>query len=271
MDARLPSPESIAENYNRVLKSLDGEYIQRRWGDSEIKRRHYRQTLRSVLWALDRAKVVGDVVEVGCGPAVWTTFYLPAARTVRLIDISQEMLLAARKRLEELAPDRAAHVVETCGDFLQIETPRASADLFFSARAFEYMSDKAAFVRKASDLLRPGGAFVLITKNRQWRDLEHERESWKNAPADKVPFEVAMQLGVPTAAEVLEMCRAASLQDVVVVPTVIGSYRRPFQSVPAIRLADVIHGRTYDHDLRALPRWITSFAESFTVFAKKPT
>src|SRR6476661_2338546 len=76
LTTKLPPPRDIAKHYNCLLQDLEGEYIQQRWGDSEIKRRHYRQTELAIGRALERLDSIGDVLEIGCGPAVWTPLFL---------------------------------------------------------------------------------------------------------------------------------------------------------------------------------------------------
>ena len=88
----LPSPSEIAAHYDRLMKDLGGDYIHSRWGDSEIKRRHYNQTKRALATAISERGNVGRVLEIGCGPAVWTPLFLPLASSAHLFDISEEML-----------------------------------------------------------------------------------------------------------------------------------------------------------------------------------
>jgi ubiquinone/menaquinone biosynthesis C-methylase UbiE len=95
---------AIADRYERVMREVEGEYVYRRWGASEVQRRHRRQTERALGHALRQRGDPGDVLEIGCGPVVWTPLFLPAARRVLLYDLSEAMLIKARER----RPMRAA-------------------------------------------------------------------------------------------------------------------------------------------------------------------
>ena len=160
MSSQLPSPGEIATYYDRLLEELGGEYIHQRWGNSEIKRRHYRQTELAIRHVLGALPNLGDVLEIGCGPAVWTTLFLGQARSVSLFDISEEMLSHARIRVEEWEAGRHANKVSyTRGDFIELALQEKSYDTIVSARAFEYMSDKVAFVRKSFLCFAPVGHY----------------------------------------------------------------------------------------------------------------
>ena len=124
MTTRLPPPAEIAAHYNDLMQELAGEYVYQRWGDSEIKRRHYRQTERGIRFALDQLQQLGDVLEIGSGPAVWTTLYLAEAKSAVLLDISEKMLDQARLRLEKWANgDHSNKTRYLCGDFLEVPQP----------------------------------------------------------------------------------------------------------------------------------------------------
>jgi hypothetical protein len=80
MSVTLPPPARIAGHYDELMRDIAGEYIHHRWGASETQRRHYAQTETALRAALAARGEPGDVLEVGCGPAVWTPLYLPRAR-----------------------------------------------------------------------------------------------------------------------------------------------------------------------------------------------
>lgn len=272
MTRQLPPPSEIAGHYNTLLKELKGEYIHSRWGDSEIKRRHYRQTEIAMASGLALVGASGDVLEIGCGPAVWTTLFLGSARNVSLLDISEEMLAQARVRVEGWDGGRhAGKVTYTCGDFLSVPLERARHDTVVSARAFEYMSDKPAFVRKAFDALRPGGSLLLVTKNRAWRDLVRTARNLAGVPRDQIPVGIAMQLDLVNWRDAAGMFRDAGFVDVSVHPVVIGSYDLPlFTKAPGLAFADFVHRRVYREPMSTLPRWVDALTESFLVIGRKP-
>jgi SAM-dependent methyltransferase len=273
MSQQLPAPEEIAAHYDTLLRDLGGEYIESRWGNSATKRRHYAQTEIALRLALGRVSNFGDVLEIGSGPAVWTPLFLRPAKSVDLLDISQEMLAAAKKRLAQF--DSGAHaskVTYTRGDFLLTAPPRAKYDTIVSARAFEYMSDKQAFVSKCFSLLRPGGRLIVITKNKHWRDLERTAAQYRGVPRDQIPVETAMQLDLASAKGAEDLLRTAGFSDPMSFPVVIGSYDRPFSIWwdGGLWVADVIHHRVFTKPMSSLPRWVDSLTESFVFTGTRP-
>lgn len=271
MSTQLPPPSEIAGHYNTLLKELKGEYIHSRWGDSEIKRRHYRHTELAIRAGLAGIGHVGDALEVGCGPAVWTTLFLEQASSVHLLDISEEMLSAARKRIGEWQEGRHADKVRyTCGDFIEAPVD-GRYDTVVSARAFEYMSDKPAFVKKAFDVLRPGGSLLLVTKNKSWYDLVRTARHFAGVSRDKIPTGVAMQLDLASWQEVSAMFTSSGFTDVSAHPVIIGSYDLPLMTkAPGLAFADLVHRRSYRRDMREVGRWVERLSESYMVLGRKP-
>lgn len=260
MNSALPEPARIAEHYNELMRDIGGEYIHSRWGDSEIKRRHYRQTETSLRHSIESLPRIGDVLEIGCGPAVWTPIFLPAAESVHLFDISAEMLAKARQRAE--AWDEGQHTQKlryTCGDFCDTEVERTAYDTIISARAFEYMSDKSLFVNRCHEALRPGGSLVLVTKNRAWRDMRPGRERMSERD---LPVSATMQNDLVSWNTAVDMFDRAGFRDVQARPVVFGSYRRPFTSRPGLMLADLIHRTRYQ---RAMTHFLEGLVESYVV------
>jgi ubiquinone/menaquinone biosynthesis C-methylase UbiE len=253
------------------MKDLGGEYIRHRWEDSEVKRRHYRQTEAGIRSALQRISATGDVLEIGSGPAVWTTLYLVQASSATLLDISQEMLEQARVRLDELQDAwHASKVRYECGDFLELALPHQMYDTIVSSRAFEYMSDKPAFVRKCLALLRPGGTLLLVTKNERWYDARRANRELRKVSRDKIPVGAAMQLDLVSSDAATRMFREAGFAEVDTYPAVIGSYHAPFSWPPGLALADALHRRYYRRSLTGMPRVLRSLVESFVALGRKP-
>ncbi len=267
MSTLLPPSQEIAAHYNEMMRGLAGEYIHKRWGDSEPKRRHYRQTELALKHALERVESPGEVLEIGCGPAVWTPLFLEKARRVRLFDISEEMLRAARVRLEEWQGGRhAGKVSYTCGDFVTTSLEEERFDTIVSVRAFEYMSDKERFVARCFELLRDGGTLVLATKNRGWRDLQRTAKSLEGVPRKDIRVNTAMQMDLKGWAEVMDTFRATGFRDVEAYPVVYGSYLRPFTSRPGLAFSDLLHQRYYR---RPISTAFDSMVESYVVIGRK--
>jgi ubiquinone/menaquinone biosynthesis C-methylase UbiE len=271
MSKQLPPPHEIAGHYDRLMSEIGGEYIHRRWGDSEIKRRHYRQTEMAIRSGLDRIQPLGDVLEIGSGPAVWTTLYLAEAASAVLLDISSEMLAQARTRIEKW--DAGLHTGKTRyvpGDFMEVGMQADSFDTIISSRAFEFMADKPAFVRECFRLLRRGGSLLLVTKNETWRDQQRANRELEGFSKDQIPIDFAMQLDLVGSDTLLAMFTEAGFLKVNTYPAVIGSYHRPFTMRAGLAVADAIHRYYYRRPLAVMPGPFHSLTESFLAIGHKP-
>lgn len=272
LSSQLPSPSEIATYYDRLLEGMGGEYIFERWGNSEIKRRHYRQTELAIGHVLDALPGLGDVLEIGCGPAVWTTLFLGQARTVSLLDISEEMLSQARSRVEKWEAGRHANKVSyTCGDFIELAVEERHYDTIVSARAFEYMSDKMAFVRKCFSSLRPGGTLVLVTKNKGWHDLTKRARAHVGVPRNEMSVPLAMQLDLVSWRDAIRMFESAGFSAARAYPVILGSYDWSLlASRPGLTFADLLHRLTYRRPINPLTRLVDPVMESYSVVGTKP-
>lgn len=268
MISQLPAPQDIAGHYDEVMRELAGEYIHQRWGDSEIKRRHYRHTELALRHALEGVSRAGSLLEIGCGPAVWTPLFLEEPSRLTLLDISAGMLEGARRRIEGWEGGRHLSKVRfVCGDFVMEPAEPDAFDTIVSSRAFEYMSDKPLFVEKCFTALRPGGTLILVTKNRNWRDLRQTARTLERVAPNQIPIGVAMHLDVRSPEEVTAMMRERGFRAVSAYPAVVGSYHRPFSSRAGLGACDFLHRRFHR---RPIAGWLQPLIESFLVIARKP-
>ncbi|HEX9892773.1 MAG TPA: methyltransferase domain-containing protein [Gemmatimonadales bacterium] len=237
-DTMLP-PEQVRADYNKTLRDVRGEYVQFRWLNSPTQRRHYQQTKAALRWAAGTARA-GSLLEVGCGPAVWTPLFLPSASAATLVDISDEMLRGARR---VLAGRNGVSFVRA--DFTETDLGSEQFDTAVSIRAFEYMPDKPRVLERFAHVLRPGGRLILVTKNAGWRDHQRAQFAAKAPSPTDIPKEVRLQAGVVGWQALTEMARGAGLREVEVHPVVIGSYEGLARSRPALLLFDLIHRTSY--------------------------
>jgi len=155
-------------HYENLIRNVGERYIHYRWCDHPVKRSHYRQTRHAIeLIFQDYVGQVEELLEVGCGPAVWTPICLKYAYSLTLFDISFEMLKVAKERLANCK--QPINFIQ--GDFVE-ESDKITRkfDVVFSARALEYMSDKKRMVKNSYNLLKERGTLIVITKNPSWRD-----------------------------------------------------------------------------------------------------
>jgi len=254
--------DKIKDHYNETVKNLKGEYIHYRWGESEIKKRHYKQTELALNHALNKVKRFENVMEIGCGPAVWTPLFSDSATNITLVDISEEMLNVARERLSS-----HNNINYICGDFVNVNLDeKTKYDLIISVRAYEYMSDKPGMVRKCYELLKPGGSLVIVTKNQGWSDHIKDMEELKKTSVDSIPVGAAMQMDLIDWREMINFYHLADFKNVVTYPVIIGSYNQPFSSKVGLIMCDLLH--KYSHK-RPIANWHNSLIESYLTIGKK--
>jgi ubiquinone/menaquinone biosynthesis C-methylase UbiE len=107
------------------------------------------------------------VVDLGCGPGYYT---LPAAElvgprgTVYGVDVQPEMVAACRERAAA-AGARGVEVVRSSETHVPL--PDGVADLVLASLVLHEATDRAAFLREARRLLKPGGEVALIEFRQQ--------------------------------------------------------------------------------------------------------
>jgi arsenite methyltransferase len=131
--------------------------------------------------AFDRLRLgeSGRYLDIGCGNGYtvrWAASAAPRGRAVGL-DLSEGMVALAR-RLSAGIPN----LEFLAGAFPEVALPAASFDAIFSMEVFYYLPDLDAALRKARELLRPGGLFACVV------DYYGENTASHSWPAD---------LGVP--------------------------------------------------------------------------
>lgn len=268
MTAKLPASAEIAEYYNQVIHDSGGDYIRHRWTDSKIKRNHYRQTERALRNALDKVESLGNVLEIGSGPAVWTPLILRRASQIQLLDISTGMLEMARQRIAKFdSGTHAAKVSYVCGDFVSKPIDRRRFDSIVTIRAFEYMTGKTAALRKCYRLLKEGGKLLLVTKNKGWRDERRKLNRSGNTSSERMSVQAAMQNDLQGWRQLTNELRSVGFNEVSSFPVVLGSYYAPFQSRGGLIISDLLHRCFYR---RSMIRLLDRLTESYLITATKP-
>jgi SAM-dependent methyltransferase len=154
--ADLPAPDDLpalyGSEYFRAEEGLRGgvgyaDYL----GEEELHRTNARRRLS----LLERFARAGRLLDVGCAAG----FFLDEARglgwDVAGVELSIEMAASARERV---GVDAVAQ-----GPFSEQVYERASFDCVTMWDYIEHTLDPAAEVRRARELLRPGGVFALST------------------------------------------------------------------------------------------------------------
>ena len=267
MNSTLPAPSEIKDFYDRKLREIGGEYIQYRWGSSEIQRRHFRQTYGALSAVLAAHQLRGQVLEIGAGPAVWTELYIDGIEKLTLLDISAEMLNAAKNRIDSWnGGTYADRVTYVCGDANQSALPPASFDAIVTIRAFEYFSDKVLFLQQCQRMLKMDGLLILGTKNAEWEDSIQERGQSFGSSAARSQVEAAMQTDLVSPLQLVSMAEQAGLRHLYSRPLVFGSYRRRYRLPGSLWYFDMLHRRHATHSIK---RALSRLVESFVLVAQK--
>lgn len=246
-------PDEVRADYNRTVQDVQGDYIAFRWQASATQRRHYAQTRRSLRWAAQTLRP-GRLLEVGCGPAVWTPLFLPGMSDATLIDISDEMLDGARKALRD-----HANVNYVRSDFAEAALAPGSFDTAVSIRAFEYMPDKPGMLARFASCLKPGGRFMLVTKNAGWEDHRQAQSGARNVDPKERDRSIRLQAGVVEWGTLGPMARAAGFREVEIHPVIIGTYRGFMRNRAALAAFDLVHRWAYRRPMtHSLDRWTES-------------
>jgi len=252
-DERALRPDEVRGDYNRTLQDAQGEYVKYRWLATPTQRRHFRQTRMALEHAAGLLRP-GPLLEVGCGPAVWTSLFLDRAEGATLVDISDEMLDGARRALAE-----RRGITFVRADFAEAELPRGHFESVVSIRAFEYMPDKAAMLRRFVSVIRPGGRFVLVSKNAGWRDHERSQHAIAGQPVESIPRHLRLQAGVMHWQSLADLATQSGLVNVEVRPVVIGTYDGAAAGAVGRVVFDLVHRFTDRHPMsERLDQWTES-------------
>jgi ArsR family transcriptional regulator len=130
--------------------------------------RHYSpgRTWESLAHGLLGFASFGDVLDVGSGDGFVAGLLAGRARSVTCVDQSERMIAAARVRLA--ARDNVRYAL---GDMHRLPFPAASFDQVALFNVLTYSADPGAALSEAARVLRPGGAFAVLTLH------EHSHEA----------------------------------------------------------------------------------------------
>ena len=128
---------------------------------------------RELAVALDRFRPAGDVLELACGPGVWTEQLLRTADSVTAVDASPEMLARARARVG------AARVRFVQADLFAYEIEDEYDLVFFGFWLSHVPPDRFdQFWAMVRDCVKPGGRVFFVDDNvRAPDELVHGEES----------------------------------------------------------------------------------------------
>lgn len=238
--------KSVKKYYDTKVPRLGEGYRHYRWSKSPIKQQHFDQTNDTLKRALDRRRF-RTLVEVGCGPCIWTDMFKGHADRVIALDLSESMLAQCR-------PD-GPRIHLCCADAARLPVQSASADALCSIRAFEYFPDKAAALREFHRILQPSGMLLIVTKNRDYRGYGESRGDAKQT----------LHSGNITAGALCVMLQDSGFTVGRVSSAIVGRTRH-LTLWRMVRLLRRIHDPAWGNDL---PLFVSQATESFIVSAEK--
>ncbi len=122
---------------------------------------------------LDRPRIL----DLGCGPG-WYTDRLSHLGPTTGIDLSEEAIAMARSRFP--------NITFVCGNLYDFPFPESHFDVLACQEVFDHVEDQPALLRRATQLLKPGGHFILSCTNKFVLDRLTEGERFPTQPAEHI-------------------------------------------------------------------------------------
>jgi ubiquinone/menaquinone biosynthesis C-methylase UbiE len=153
------TPDFLEEEFDGAAKGHKGGYERWRWMRNTGTRLDYERTKECIVKFFGKSRPL-RMLEIGCGPGIWSRIFLKASKKLDLLDISKGMLDAAR---DVLGDGKVRYLL---GDFQTFEFPESRKyDYIASIRSLEYMDHKPKAIKKMHSLLKKGGKIMIITKS----------------------------------------------------------------------------------------------------------
>lgn len=105
---------------------------------------------------------LGDVADIGCGPGIMVEPVLARGGRFEGIDLSPEMIRAARQQYRET--DRVRFRI---GNAENLQIPNGSVDQVICMAVIEYLKTPDRVLSEIARILRPGG-IAIITVPKRW-------------------------------------------------------------------------------------------------------
>lgn len=101
-----------------------------------------------------------EIVELGCGTGSTALYHAPYVKHITAIDVSKNMLEIARQKAADANINNISFEQTTIDDF---NAPDGSYDMVMAHSILHLVPNKAHAIKKAYNLLKPGGVFVSST------------------------------------------------------------------------------------------------------------
>lgn len=112
------------------------------------------------------AGTTGRMVDLGCGGGDLCLVAAQMGFSATGVDIAEGMIRESRRKVEKLPADKRDRVSFVSGDILEVSLGAQPYDVATALGVIEYLPDDDGLFRRAFELLRPGGVFVLSCRNR---------------------------------------------------------------------------------------------------------
>lgn len=152
----LLKPKLTPDQVKRFFDSDSIMFAENRWLGSQVARQDFKITRQFLLDFLDIGPQ-DNVLEVGCGPGIWTDIISCKCHHITAIDISGDMIKQAKNRVKN------NNITFLQTDFVKYKDHKTYNKLF-SVRVIEYFPDPMQVVKKMHTLTEEGGRTVIITK-----------------------------------------------------------------------------------------------------------
>ena len=115
---------------------------------------------QAVLSCLDRLQLAhGRLLDVGCGPAIYTPDLSARGFEVWGVDLSPEVVELAQRVMARVPGGHQAHF--SVGDLEHLNFPPGTFDVVLAAGVFDYVESDEAALRQICHVLKPGGVAVV--------------------------------------------------------------------------------------------------------------
>ena len=152
----------IRKDMERIPQVLNARGGNSNWADNVAgdMERHYSpgRTWEVTTRAMVQLLELGDVLDVASGDGVLAELLAPRARYIKCLDISERVVDAGKKRLQQFA-----NVSFESGDMHQLPVADTSFDTILLMHALTYTDQPSVVFSEAYRALRPGGQLLAAT------------------------------------------------------------------------------------------------------------
>ncbi len=175
-------------DFNKVAQSYDDFY------KTEYGRKVDQAEKSVVRKYLNKLRVFGKTLEIGCGTGHWTSFLVKEGFRINAIDKSEEMIRVAQAK-------KIPHVSWGVQSIESLNFESESFDNVVAFTSLEFIEDLDATFLEISRVLKNGGHFLVgaLNENSHLGNMQSEHSIFKHARLfnQRTLFEFLEQFGSP--------------------------------------------------------------------------